>query len=269
MKYITSKDNPSIKAVVSLETKKARDKSGLFVMEGFRVITELANSKAELINGIFVSESFAEEHKEELEIFEHTQNLRVVCVSDSVFKKICNTETPQGILATVHKFEYDIDKMLASGSMVVVLENVSDPGNLGTIIRTVDAVGATGIILAGNCTDLFNPKVVRSTMGSLLRVAVCHVNGEDYVEKLSAKLKTAGYQINAAHLQGAVNCFEADFGAKCALLMGNEANGLTDQMTAKADKCIKIPIEGGAESLNLGIATGVLLYEVYRKNKYV
>lgn len=268
MKYISAKDNPSIKAVKSLETKKARDKSGLFVVEGFRVIQELAESMPELINEIFVSQAFADAHEKELSNFEHTQRIRVTCVADSIFKKLCNTETPQGILATVRKFKHELTELLETGRTVVVLENISDPGNLGTIIRTVDAVGAAGIVLAGNCTDLYNPKVVRSTMGSLMRVPVCHISGDDYIDELSIAMKSANYEMYAAHLQGAVDCFETEFSSKCVLLMGNEANGLTDELTAKADKCIKIPIEGKAESLNLGIATGVLLYEAYRKNKY-
>ena len=273
MKYISAINNPSVKEVKSLETKKSRDKSGLFVVEGFRVICELLEGiksgcqPVGRVREVFIRESFPEESRDKADMLCRETDTRITCVADRIFDKMCDTENPQGILAVVHKDNEHIlfQDLLTTGKTVLVLENVSDPGNLGTVIRTADAVGAGGIILAGNCVDQYSPKVVRSTMGSIFRVPVIRVSGSGYCEKTEESLRSYNYRIAAAHLQGSSDCFKTDLTGAVAFLLGNEANGLTDAMTDIADVRIRIPIIGQAESLNLGIAAGVLLYEAYRQ----
>lgn len=183
-------------------------------------------------------------------------------VSDSVFKKISDTVTPQGILAVVKQKKYSVDDIIANrrkdGSCIVVLDRLQDPGNLGTIVRTGEGAGISGIILSSDCADIYNPKVIRSTMGSIFRVPFAI--SENLPLDID-KLKKDGITTYAAHLNGEVYN-RGVFTKDCALLIGNEARGLSDAVAEKADKRIKIPMEGKVESLNAAVATAILMYEV-------
>ena len=154
--------------------------------------------------------------------------------------------------------EYSLSGMLAGDrARLLVLERLQDPGNLGTILRTAEAAGMNGVILSADSVDAFNPKVVRSTMGAILRVPFLYA--ENWTETLDA-LKATGVTLYAAHLQGSVPYTEPHYGERCAILIGNEANGLTDETTARADVRVRIPMEGQAESLNAAVAAAILMY---------
>lgn len=251
---ITSAANEQIKNIISLKEKsKARKNRGLFTVEGIKMFVEVPK---EDLADIYVSESFEKENRTMLAGFEYQ------VVSDSVFKKISDTVTPQGILAVVKQKKYSVDDIIANrrkdGSCIVVLDRLQDPGNLGTIVRTGEGAGISGIILSSDCADIYNPKVIRSTMGSIFRVPFAI--SENLPLDID-KLKKDGITTYAAHLNGEVYN-RGVFTKDCALLIGNEARGLSDAVAEKADRRIKIPMEGKVESLNAAVATAILMYEV-------
>ena len=240
---ITSATNAHIKNIISLKEKsKVRKSTGLFTVEGIKMFLEVPRDE---LKEIYVSESFEKENKDSLKGYSYN------IVSDNMFKKISDTVTPQGVLAIVKQKKYTVEDIIEkrnkNGSCIVVLDRLQDPGNLGTIVRTGEGAGISGIIMSSDCADIYNPKVIRSTMGSIFRVpfAISHNLPED---------------IDAAHLKGDLY-HNGVFNRDVALLIGNEARGLSQEVSQKADRLIKIPMEGKVESLNAAIATAILMYE--------
>lgn len=265
---ITSTQNDQIKRIIKLKEKsKARKEEGLFVVEGIRIFKEIP---AMDIAEVYVSESFKENYIDEVtnrgtvsdydnisELFMHVD---YQVVSDSVFKKISDTVNPQGVLAVVRWQDYNLEEVLDSrdknDSSIVVLDRIQDPGNLGTIIRTGEGAGLTAVVMSSDSVDLYNPKVIRSTMGSVFRVPCIVV---DDLKAAINIMKEKGITTYAAHLDGHdINGME--FSSDRAFLIGNEANGLSDDVVELADEKIKIPMQGEVESLNAAIATAILIY---------
>ena len=255
---ITSASNEQIKPIIQLKEKsKVRKQKNQFVVEGIKMFSEIPDDQ---LVATYVSESFAEENKYAFK----GENFEVV--SDSVFKKISDTVTPQGIMAIVEKNAYTLDDIIENvnnnitqkgRSCVVVLDRLQDPGNLGTIVRTGEGAGISGIIMSSGCADIYNPKVIRSTMGSIFRVPFTVVS--DLPEAIET-LKENSITTYAAHLKGE-EYNKGVFEKNVALLIGNEAKGLSDEVSGKADRLIKIPMEGKVESLNAAIATAILMYQ--------
>lgn len=252
--FISSPSNEQIKHVIQLKEKaKTRRQTETFTVEGIKMFMEI--QKEELVK-VFVTEEFEREHRDTLkEVFYYV-------VSDSVFKKISDTVTPQGILAIVRQKKYSVKDIVENRnrekSCIVVLDRLQDPGNLGTIIRTGEGAGISGVIMSSDCADVYSPKVIRSTMGSIFRVPFSIV---DHLAEAVEQLQESGIITYAAHLEGEVynrGVFHHD----CALLIGNEARGLSDRVAAKADRKIKIPMSGKVESLNAAVAAAILMYEV-------
>ena len=209
-----------------------------------------------------MSESYYEQYCNRNEQYFKGSNFELV--SDGVMKEISETMTPQGILSLIRLPEYTIDQMLTNQRVrLLILEDIRDPGNLGTMIRTAEGVGISGVILSKDSVDIFNPKVIRSTMGAIYRVPFFY--SDQLIETLCT-VKSSGIPIYAAHLAGAVRYDQVDYGNKSAIMIGNEANGLSEDASAQATKCIKIPMEGNVESLNAAIAAAVLMYEVYKQD---
>jgi TrmH family RNA methyltransferase len=186
-------------------------------------------------------------------------------VAENVFEKLSETKTPQGVLAVVRMQEYKLEKllMIKKNPLFLVLENLQDPGNLGTILRTAEGAGVDGILMSRDTVDIYNPKVVRSTMGSLFRMPFVYT---DDIKQTVEMLKTAGVKVYAAHLAGE-EFYEKDYRTGTAFLIGNEGNGLTEGLTALADEKIRIPMEGKVESLNAAIAATLMAYEVLRQRR--
>lgn len=253
---ITSSSNEQIKNIIQLKEKsKVRRNKKMFTVEGIKMFQEIP--EMDLVS-IFVSASFEKENRTLL------SGRAYQVVSDGIFKKISDTVTPQGIMAIVRQKEYTMEEILEKRnpkkSCIVVLDRLQDPGNLGTIVRTGEAAGISGIIMSADCADIYNPKVIRSTMGSIFRVPFTIV--EDLPLAVE-KLKENGIITYAAHLKGdAYN--SGTLGKDCALLIGNEARGLSEAVASKADKRIKIPMAGKVESLNAAVATAILMYEAAR-----
>ena len=190
------------------------------------------------------------------------QQLKLYCVSDAVMKKIADTDTPQGIIAVCKMQNVTLDKLLSKGEMLLVLDRVGDPGNLGTMLRTADAAGIGGVVLLKGCVDIYAPKTVRSSMGSLFHVPVVSGIGED---NFIAEAKDAGYELLVTSLEGADNLYKADLGGRIAFVMGNEAGGVSANLLERADKRVFIPMAGRAESLNVAMAAGVVMFEALRR----
>ena len=248
---IESNQNKIIKEVNSLKAKKERDKTGLFILEGKRLVDEIPNSWE--IKYLLKAESYSEDIN-----FEN-----VYTVKDSLFEKISETVNPQGILAVCHIKEFNVTNVDYSNSpFFVVLENVTDPGNMGTLIRTADAAGADGIFLSKGCVDIYNPKVIRATMGSIFHLPIYrNLNLMDLMEDF----KNNNVKTLAANLKGTSTPYKVDMTTACAVIIGNEANGLSDEISEMASDLVKIPMPGKAESMNAGIAGGILIYEAVRQ----
>lgn len=268
---ITSLENPQIKKLIQLQNKtKVRKEQKVFVLEGRKMFEEAKNLCKENIVKVYVTENFLSEvsmnHQITLEKnSDYFEDIPVEVVKDSIFKEVSETVTPQGILAVVKQPHYTIHDILNKQEVsLLLLEDLRDPGNLGTIIRTAEGAGVTGVILSKNSVDLFNPKVIRSTMGSIFRVPF--VYADNFIGMLSC-LKEEKITIFAAHLAGAIWYDEADYRGRSAIMIGNEANGLSLESEKYGDVLVKIPMQGNIESLNAAVAAALLMYERYKQNR--
>ena len=254
---ITSISNQQIKNIIRLEKKgKARKEQDVFLVEGIRMYQEAPKEK---IVKTYVSESF---YKKEKGMFSDKE---VEIVEDRVFQSASDTMTPQGVLSIVKQYHYKMEAFWKrENPFFLVLENLQDPGNMGTIFRTAEGAGVDGIFLSKDCVDLYNPKVIRSTMGSIYRMPFLYV---DSAQETVKKKKKRGIHVFAAHLKGKNNYDNENYCKGTAFLIGNEGNGLTDELASKADCYVKIPMEGKVESLNAAMAAGVLMYEVSRQRR--
>ncbi len=255
---ITSLQNATIKHIFHIKDKpKVRKKESLFIMEGIKSIEQVDEDCIKLR---VVSQAFAEAYASYMQSMD-PRKTRVV--SDAVFKHLSDEVTPQGILAlvTIHKYCWS-DILSRKNPLILILEAVRDPGNMGTIIRTADAVQADGILISKDCVDVYNPKTVRSTMGS-----ICHIPIMDNraIEKDILELKENNIHIVATHLRGKHYLYDLDMKQPLGLLFGNESRGISKKIADSADQWIKIPMLGRAESLNAGVAASICMYEAIRQ----
>ena len=254
--------NQQQKYILNLQRKsRERKREQAFVIEGRKMFEE---APADRIKMIVASESFCKS-KEGAALL---KGKKFDVVSDSIFETLSDTKTPQGILAIVKRLNYTMNDLMQVKNQkaphLVVLDNLQDPGNLGTIFRTAEAAGVTGILLSKDCVDVYNPKVIRSTMGAVFRMPFLYV--EDLPEKIK-ELQKEGIKTYAAHLRGENAYDEEDYTTGCAFLIGNEGNGLRDEVADCADCLIRIPMEGEAESLNAAVAAAVLMFEAGRQRR--
>ena len=261
---ITSTGNARVKQLVTWQKKrKARDEEGVYIVEGIRMYREAPRAQ---VREVYVSEQFYSRYGEELGLAAWGRQMEIL--SDHVFSHVSDTKTPQGILAIVKRLNYTMNDLMQVKNQkaphLVVLDNLQDPGNLGTIFRTAEAAGVTGILLSKDCVDVYNPKVIRSTMGAVFRMPFLYV--EDLPEKIK-ELQKEGIKTYAAHLRGENAYDEEDYATGCAFLIGNEGNGLRDEVADCADCLIRIPMEGEAESLNAAVAAAVLMFEAGRQRR--
>ena len=256
---ITGLQNPVVKAAAELKQKKYRQQQGLFLAEGLRTVEEAVRYGA--VQSIFYTAIEDERTRAVLEEAAAKQ-VKLICVSEAVLKKIADTETPQGVIAVCEMGKFSVEDLLATGQMLLVLDRVGDPGNIGTMLRTADAAGLGGLVLLKGSADICAPKTVRASMGSLFHLPV--VSGVSEAELVSSARK-AGYELLVTCLDGADNLYKADLRGRLAFVMGNEANGVTDSLLEAADKRVFIPMQGRAESLNVAMAAGVVMFEALRQ----
>lgn len=247
IKDITSTQNKIYKCIKSLKTKKGRKTCGQYVVEGLKSVHDALDAGADIAY-ISVSDKLCEIPDFDM----------VYRFPDGIFSGLCDTEAPQGILAVINipqKKNHTLCKPL-----YLYCDHVTDPGNMGTIIRICDAVDC-GLLLSDGCVDIYNPKTVRSSMGSFFHTDITeNVSSADITE-----LKTHGFTFIASALSDNTENYTEIRGEKLIIAVGNEANGISGEILALADKCVKIPIFGKAESLNVGVASALLLYEARRK----
>ncbi|MFI3172717.1 MAG: 23S rRNA (guanosine(2251)-2'-O)-methyltransferase RlmB [Eubacteriales bacterium] len=256
---ITSTSNPKVKYLVQLQKKrKLREEKGIFLVEGVRMFRE---TPKELIEEIYISEQLRSKNPDILQGL----SSRVEILTETVFRKISETQTPQGILCIVKRKNYCLAELLKNEKAhILVLDGLQDPGNVGTILRTAEAAGVTGIIVSNETADLYQPKTIRSTMGSIFRMPCVVV--EDVVDTINEMKKNNIFTF-AAHLEGEKWYNEVMYTGKTAFLIGNEGNGLSKEVAEQADTWIRIPMEGEVESLNAAVAATVLMYEAYRQRR--
>lgn len=260
---ITSTSSSQVKHVISLLSKaKERKKNNEYVVEGIRMVSEVP---ADLLVKIYMSERFQNNNSEYVKELVEKQGISddsIEIVADNVFDRMSQTQTPQGIMAVVRMKDNSLSDMLSGNPLLILVENLQDPGNLGTIIRMGEGAGVTGVIMSPNTVDIYNPKTIRSTMGSIFRVPFIYV--QDFGEAVS-ECQKSGVKVYAAHLDGKNTYLGEDYSTPIAFLIGNEGNGLTDDITKQADTLIRIPMEGEVESLNAAIACTILTYEAVRQ----
>lgn len=291
---ISSAANQRVKRIAQLNKKASlRRKEQVFVVEGIKMFLEAPD---EYLQEVYISESLfkelegTEESPAALEkagigkssadrkadsghrmILDKIKKNSCEVVADEIFAKMSDTQTPQGILSVVRQRHFTLEQILAKGKResggsahFLILENLQDPGNLGTIMRTGEGAGVTGVIMSRDTVDIYNPKTIRATMGSVYRVPFLYIEN---MEEAVSIMKESGITVYAAHLKGEKSYDMCDYTAATAFLIGNEGNGLTLSTAALADTYIRIPMQGQLESLNAAVAAAVLMYETARQRR--
>ena len=258
---ITSTGNGQIKNIIQLNQKaKARREQGLFVAEGIKMFLE---APLEWIEKVYIAESL----KDSQQIVSKMARVPCEIVADSVFAQMSDTKTPQGVMCLLKQPGYTLEEIIPETGepLILVLEDLQDPGNMGTILRTAEGAGVKGILCSKNTVDIFNPKVIRSTMGSVYRMPFFYT--ED-LEAAVKELKQRGIRTYAAHLKGEKRCDQESYCKGSAFFIGNEGKGLSPRLTSLADGLIRIPMAGQVESLNAALAAGILMYEAARQREF-
>jgi TrmH family RNA methyltransferase len=262
VKEITSLSNPVIKEIKALTSKKDREASGAFMAEGLGFVLD-ALERGWAIRTLVHAKAMKDDRPVERAVAQTlAQGGQVLEVSEAVLSAITRRDNPQAVIGVFEQRWTRLDTLKpGKDDTLVALDRVRDPGNLGTIIRTADAAGASGVILIGDCTDPFALETVRATMGSVLAMPLARCSADEFL----AWQQQSGTQVIATHLSGAVDYRSVDYAQKpTVLLMGNEQSGLPDTLADAADHRVRIPQQGSAESLNLAIATAVMLFEARR-----
>ena len=261
MQTITSKDNELIKHIRKLKDKKYRDESNEYVVEGVKLVEEAVKENAK-IKQIIVCEDTTRTYEIPTHIMLEIAKYECISVSDKIFNIITQVTNPQGIMAIIEKNAQNA-KIDYTQDIIVVLDDVQDPGNLGTILRTVDSIGLNQIIVSKGTADAFNSKVVRSTMGAIFRIKIIEV--ENLAQAIK-EMRKHHFKLMVTSLQTKNSIYEIDFNKKI-IVIGNEANGVSKEIQDMADEKAKIPMLGRTESLNASVAAGVVMYE-YVRQKY-
>lgn len=259
MKVISSKDNEIIKKIKSLKEKKYRDIENCYIIEGIKLVKEAIAENAK-IKQIVVCEDCINDGEIDTDTLYEIAKFDVVYVTEKVFKTITDVKTPQGIIAVIEKNNIN-SKIDYSQDIIIALDGVQDPGNLGTILRTVDSANLKQIILSKESADSYNPKVVRSTMGAIFRVNIIEA---DSLKDMLQEAKKNNFKVMVTSLDTKNSIYDVDYSKK-VIVIGNEANGVSKEVQVIADEKVKIPMLGKTESLNASVAAGIIIYEYVRK----
>ncbi len=258
MQVITSKDNEVVKDIRKLKEKKFRDEKNQFIVEGIKLVAEAIEEKTN-IDSVVVCEDCVNDGSIDKKLLYEIARFKCVYVTEKIFDTLTDVSNPQGILAVINR-ENQKNNIDYSQDFIVVLDGIQDPGNLGTILRTVDAAGLNQIILSKETADSFNPKVVRSTMGGIFRVNM--IKSENLVDTLKG-LQENGFEVVVTSLNTNNSIYSVNYNKK-VIVIGNEANGVSKEIQELADKKVKIPMLGKTESLNASVAAGIMIYEYVR-----
>lgn len=256
---IESKDNNLFKETKKLKERKGRNKKSKYIIEGYRLVEEAFKAKVS-IDYVFVDDDGEIKIQDYIKKY-NLENMKIYKLANNLVKELASTENPQGIIAVANMKPLDIS---LEGSFYLLCDKVQDPGNLGTIIRSCHAAGVDGIILTKGTVDVYNEKTLRSTMGSIFYIGIAYDDEELSIIK---KLKSKGFSLVSTSLQESNNLYDEDLSEKVIVCVGNEGNGVSDQVFEMSDKKVKIPMPGSAESLNVAIATSIILFEKVRQNQ--
>ena len=265
--HISSRNNPNIKQFVKLaSSKKYRRETGLFVLEGARLCRDAFDlwQQGRLdINSCFATEKALVKYKDYINKSWFESFDRFYTVDDDIAQKMSDSQYPQGIFVTASASdnEFDVSKLSASGRYLV-LDDLQDPGNVGTLLRTAEAVGVDAVIMCNDCCELYNPKVLRSAMGSALRLEIMIAGS---LEQIAKAFRTVGIRLYASVIDSdAISLTKAKLGKGCAVVLGNEGNGMSDEDAALCDEKLTIKMHGNTNSLNVATAGSIILWEMCR-----
>lgn len=264
---LTSAQNSRVKEWAQLLERKGRDKQQRFLVEGPHLVEEALRSRAPVTTVLYARSKAGNVAAALLELAGQETGIEWIAATDAVLAKLSDTQTPQGVVAVVEKIPLTPEQFLGGRNprgFVVVLDAVQDPGNLGTIIRCADAVGADGVVLGRGTVDLYNPKTVRSTMGSMFHLPILEANLADILPQA----REAGARIVGTSLQATHSCYETDLTQPTWLVFGNEGQGMSAATAALVTDPVIIPMHGRAESLNVAMAATVLLFETSRQRRH-
>ncbi len=258
---ITSTSNLHIKEIRKLDLAKHRKETGLFLAEGLRVVAQAIESHAAIEELVFSPELLVSEFGQDLVYQLQKDQISVTEVSKNVFQTLARKDTPQGIIAVIHqRWRQLSDITVSPGMLLIALQAVQNPGNLGSVLRICDAVGAKGLILLDNCTDPHDPAAVKASMGSIFTIPMYRCDFPEFKEwiKFQPQLHITGTSDKASQ-----DCFSANYAQTNLLLMGSEREGLSPEYFELCHQTVRIPMEGACDSLNLAVATGIIAYQVY------
>ena len=245
-----------IKKNLPLLSRKGRIERGLFIVEGEKFTSEIPGEWP--IECFIISKTFSLKHN--LAVFQ--KKAPVYIAQDYQYKRLSDTVTPQGIMAICKKRPITLESILNGSCLLLMCDSLSDPGNVGALVRTANAAGASGVILTHGSADLYCPKVIRASAGSIFQIPCFE---ETETPAAIRQLKSRGIILAAAHLKGGCSPYKTDMTQACCIIIGNEARGLSPAISAQADILIKIPMKGNTESLNAAAAGSILLYEAVRQ----
>lgn len=257
LEIIKSKDNSTVKNIKKLQEKKYRNIHDKFIVEGFRFVLEALESGFNVDYVVITNES--EEKFKKLSLKNKIEgNTKIIKVSENILRSICSTDNPQGIAAVVSNKTINIDY---GEGFYILADKIQDPGNMGTVIRTANAAGAKGVILTKGTVDIYNNKTLRSTMGSIFKIPIIideeliHINN----------LRNQGFKLVVSSLDTKNNFYDIDLKGKVIIAVGNEGSGISEEIYNISDLRVKIPMPGSAESLNVGVAAGIMMFEAVRQ----
>ncbi len=253
MKEIKSRDNQKIKDAARLKDHKYRHREQMFLIEGRNLFCEAVKGQQEL-QRVFVEREEAEQYLDE---FRKTRDVEWIKIDHNLMKYICDTQTPQGIVAVDRIPQWNLHETIRKSGLVLFLDRIADPGNMGTILRIAWAFGVQGVMLSSGCVDPFSPKVVRASMGAVFHVPVFYdISAEELVS-----YQAEGYRILASSLNTDLSINEVDFTGSVIIIVGSEARGVSAKILSVCDQSFKIPIITPVDSLNAGVACGIIVYE--------
>ncbi len=259
MQIISSKDNETVKAIKRLKEKKYRDLENKFIVEGIKIVEEAINENTK-ISKIVICEDCLQDGTLSKELVLKIAAYDCIYVTKKVFEQLTDVMSPQGILAVIEKNNKN-QEIDYSQDIIIALDDIQDPGNLGTILRTIDSSGLTQVIISKNSVDRYSPKVVRSTMGAIFRVNM--IETED-LEQMLKQVQKNHFEVVVTALDAKENIYDMEYKNK-VIVIGNEANGVSSQVQNLADKKVKIPMLGKTESLNASVAASIMIYEYVRR----
>lgn len=260
---LESRSNKKVKYIKKLARRRFREKEGKFIVEGLRAVEEILEVSKAIDFVVYNGAIRNNPRGSELLSLIKGLNLPAFEVDENIFKELSSTETPQGILAVVCRPEISLKEIMANApTLLVLVDGIQDPGNLGTLVRTCAAIGVDGMILLPGTVDLYNTKTLRSTMGNIFKIPIVIAQHRDLLLK---ELKSSGLHIIVGEPESSKAIFEVDLTVPVVIAVGNEGNGVQEDLCLYADNKVKIPMSAGIDSLNVAVASGIMLYEVVRQ----